>query len=146
MSSKSDSAILGRRVLASIPTERVLELVDHLDLRPAPGSAPVFLVPLRSLKQKRDVGAFVKTAPPATVSLLLEVIGQESLEVIIERLGDRSANPTFEELSSVSTALLEEGVDPGSLRAVCGHVVMSSFPAAGHCETLLRDVPALHID
>ena len=145
MSSKSDSTSLGRRVLGSIPADRILELVDQLDLRPTPGSSPVFLVPLRSLKQKRDVGAFIKSAPPATVALLLEVIGQESLEVIIERLGDRSANPSFEELSSVMLAMLEEGIDPIELRAVCGHVVMSSFPAAGHCEILLRDVPALQI-
>ena len=139
MSSKSDSTILGRRVLASIPTERVLELVDHLDLRPAPGSAPVFLVPLRSLKQKRDVGAFVKTAPPATISLLLEVIGQDALATIIDRLGDSSANPTYEQLSTVINSLLEEGGGVVELRAVCGHVIMSSFPAAPHCQQLLAD-------
>ena len=143
MSAKSDSTALGRRVLGSIPAERILELVDQLDLRPTPGSSPVFLVPLRSLKQKRDVGAFVKTAPPATVSLLLEVIGQEALEVIIDRLGDSSSNPSFEELSSVITALLSEGTDPVELQAVCGHVVMSQFPAAPHRERLLTEESAL---
>lgn len=143
MSTKSDSTALGRHVLGSIPAERILELVDQLDLRPTPGTSPVFLVPLRSLKQKRDVGAFVKSAPPATVSLLLEVIGQEALEVIIERLGDNSANPSFEELSTVITGLLTEGTDPVALQAVCGHVVMSQFPAAPHCERLLNELPAL---
>jgi hypothetical protein len=143
MSSKSDNTTLGRRVLASIPAERILDVVDQLDLRPSPGSAPVFLVPLRSLKQKRDVESFVRSAPPATVSLLLEVIGQDALATIIERLGDSSADPTYEELSTVMNALLSEGGDPVELRAVCGHVVMSSFPAAPHCQQLLSDNPAL---
>lgn len=143
MSSKSDNTTLGRRVLASMPAERILDVVDQLDLRPSPGSAPVFLVPLRSLKQKRDVKSFVTSAPPATVSLLLEVIGQDALATIIERLGDSSADPTYEELSTVMNALLSEGGDPVELRAVCGHVVMSSFPAAPHCQQLLSDNPAL---
>lgn len=143
MSSKSDSTVIGRRVLATIPSERVLDLVDQLDLRPSPGSAPVFLVPLRSLKQKRDVESFVKSAPPATISLLLEVIGQEALATIIERLGDSSGNPTYEELLTVMNSLLVDGGDPVELRAVCGHVVMSSFPAAPHCQQLLINHPDL---
>jgi hypothetical protein len=73
------------------------------------------------------------------VSLLLEVIGQDALATIIERLGDSSADPTYEELSTVMNALLSEGGDPVELRAVCGHVVMSSFPAAPHCQQLLSD-------
>lgn len=143
MSAKAESIATGRRVLGSIPADRVLELVDQLDLRPTPGTSPVFLVPLRSLKQKRDVASFVKSAPPATVSLLLEVIGQEALGVIIDRLGDSSSNPSFEELSSVMTALLAEGTDPVELQAVCGHVIMSGFPAAPHCLRLLDEEPSL---
>ena len=145
MSTKSNATDVARRTLATVPAADLLALVDQLDLRPAPGSSPILLVPLRSLKQRRDVAAFVKSAPQATASLLLEIIGRNELDQIIEALGENASEPTYEQLLAVIDARLAAGADPLEIRAVMGHVVSENFPAAPHCERIFteREVLAL---
>ena len=140
---RSEATDLGRKVLDAIPSSEILELVDELDLRPNRATPPMFLVPLRSLKQRRDVAAFAKSAPSATLSLLFELYGHEALNAIIEGLGDNSENPTYEQLHEVVTGLLGEGAPINEIRAVCAHVALAGFPAADHCARLLSDVPSL---
>jgi len=145
MSTKSNATELARKILGSVPANDVLSLVDQLDLRPTPGSSPVLLVPLRSLKQRRDVATFVKSAPLATASLLLEIIGHEELGQIIELLGENASQPTFEQLASAVDQRLASGADALEVRAVLGHVIAESFPAAPHCERLLEERPEVQL-
>jgi predicted solute-binding protein len=145
MSTKSNATELARKILGSVPANDVLSLVDQLDLRPTPGSSPVLLVPLRSLKQRRDVATFVKSAPVATASLLLEIIGHEELGQIIELLGENASQPTFDQLASAVDQRLTNGADALEVRAVLGHVIAESFPAAPHCERLLEERPELRL-
>jgi predicted solute-binding protein len=145
MSTKSNATELARKILASVPHEDLLSLVDQLDLRPTPGSSPVLLVPLRSLKQRRDVATFVKSAPLATASLLLEIIGHEELGQIIELLGENASQPTFEQLASAVDQRLASGADALEVRAVLGHVIAESLPAAPHCERLLEERPEVQL-
>jgi hypothetical protein len=145
MSTKSNATELARKIVASVPQEDLLSLVDQLDLRPTPGSSPVLLVPLRSLKQRRDVATFVKSTPLATASLLLEIIGHEELGQIIELLGENASQPTFDQLASAVDQRLASGADALEVRAVLGHVIAESFPAAPHCERLLEERPEVQL-
>jgi hypothetical protein len=105
----------------------------------------VLLVPLRSLKQRRDVATFVKSAPLATASLLLEIIGHEELGQIIELLGENASQPTFDQLASAVDQRLAKGADALEVRAVLGHVIAESFPAAPYCERLLEERPEVQL-
>ena len=145
MSTKSHSTDIARRALASIPSNDLLDLVDQLDLRPTPGSSPILLVPLRSLKQRRDVETFLRNVPLATASLLLEIIGHDVLGAIIEQLGEHASEPTFDQLADVVDGILSEGASAVEVRAVLGHVVAEGFPAAVHCEKLLAEREQLAI-
>ena len=145
MSTKSNATEVARKILASVPANDLLNLVDQLDLRPTPGSSPVLLVPLRSLKQRRAVATFVKSAPLATASLLLEIIGHDELNHVIELLGEHASQPTFDQLASAVDQRLTNGADALEVRAVLGHVIAESFPAAPHCERLLEERPELRL-
>ena len=123
MSTKSHTTDIARRTLASVGSANLLDLIDQLDLRPTPGSSPILLVPLRSLKQRRDVETFLRNVPLATASLLLEIIGHDILGAIIERLGDNASEPTFDQLAEVVDGLLAEGAGADEVRAVLGHVI-----------------------
>jgi hypothetical protein len=139
MSARSDATQLARRSLASLDASRVLGLVDQLDLRPAPGVNPVSLVPLKSLRQKRDVNVFAKTAPIASVALLLEVIGGDALEAVVEHLGDHAENPSLEQLTAAVTAAQSGDITSDEVLAMFAYAVVAEFPAAPHCRALLEE-------
>lgn len=136
---------LARRALNGLPATDVLRIVDQLDLRPSPQTPAVLLVPLRSLKQRRDVATFVRTAPVRTASFLLEVAGHEVLDTLIEKLGDAAEQPTFDQLASAVDDVLAQGADPALVRATLAHVAVEGFPARDHCLKLIeqRDVLSL---
>jgi hypothetical protein len=73
-----------------------------------------------------------------TTSFLLEVLGHEVLDAIIEHLGDSASEPTLEELTIAVDAVLTSGADPALVRGVLAHVVAENFPAAPHCLALLE--------
>ncbi len=131
-----------RAALLRIDPVTTLSAVDKLDLRAHAKVSAVVGVPLRQLKQRRDVTAFATTAPPAAVKALLELLAMQPLERIVQLLGDHSESPTYEELSSAVDQLLDDGsVD--DVVAVLAYAIGESFPAAAHCRRLFEERPAL---
>jgi hypothetical protein len=138
MSARSDAALLARSALATIDSSIVLGVVDKLDLRPTPGVNPVSLVPLKSLRQRRDVMTFARTAPVGSVSLMLEILSHDALERVVELLGENAENPTLEELDAAVTGALDADVPNAELLAMLAYAVVAPFSAAAHCRHLLE--------
>src|ERR1700735_917151 len=98
-----------RAALLKMNADYVLSVVDSLDLRANAKVSAVVGVPLRQFQQRRDVAAFVTTAPMAAARALLEVIAMAPLEKVIELLGDHAEHPNYEQLSTAIDQFLGEG-------------------------------------
>jgi hypothetical protein len=133
-----------RRAVARMDPEFVMGVVDSLQLQGAKVSAVVAL-PLRSLQKKRDVAAFASGAPIDAVSGLLELLSMESLEKIIEALGDHAEEPSYEQLSGAITALRGEQLSDDQLVAVLAFAIGHDFPAAPHCRQILSEDETLSL-
>jgi len=127
-----------RRAIAKMDADKVMHVVDALQLQGAKLSA-VVAVPLRSLQKKRDVAAFAAGAPIDAVSGLLELLAMEPLEKVIETLGDHADSPTYEQLSSAITSLRGETLGDDELVAVLAFAIGNDFPAAPHCRQILGE-------
>jgi hypothetical protein len=127
-----------RRAVAKMDPDFVMGVVDSLQLQGAKVSAVVAL-PLRSLQKKRDVAAFASGAPIDAVSGLLELLSMESLEKIIEALGDHAEAPSYEQLSVAISTLRGTQLSDDQLVAVLAFAIGHDFPAAPHCRQILGE-------
>jgi hypothetical protein len=131
-----------RRAIAKMDADKVMHVVDALQLQGAKLSA-VVAVPLRSLQKKRDVAAFAAGAPIDAVSGLLELLAMEPLEKVIETLGDHAESPNYEQLTSAIATLRGVTVSDDELVAVLAFAIGHDFPAAPHCRQILGEDEAL---
>lgn len=134
---------LWRRGLARLPGEALLERVDGLDLRPGARISPAVALPLRSLRDRRDVEEFVSHAPAPAVRALLESLVAPDLERIVELLGEHADHPSFDQLAAAVNALAAEGVSDDRRAALLAFAVAEQFAAAPHCRRLLAESPDL---
>ncbi len=134
---------LWRRGLARLPGEALLERVDGLDLRPGARISPAVALPLRSLRERRDVDEFVSHAPAPAVRALLESLVAPDLERIVELLGEHADHPSFDQLAAAMDVLAEEGVSDDRRAALLAFAVAEQFAAAPHCRRLLTEIPEL---
>lgn len=140
MSESESSALdVARRGLLRISDERILEIVDQLDLRAHTKVTAVIGIPLKRLQQSRDVSTFAVTAPSAAVRALLELVANDALERVVNQLGDEADNPSYEELSAALDALVGEGMSDDDVVSVLVTAISESFPAGGHCRRLLSE-------
>lgn len=135
----SNASAVVRAVLLKINPAQVLSVVDSLDLRANAKVSAVVGVPLRQLQQRRDVEAFVTSAPLAAVRALLEVIAMAPLEKVIELLGDHAEHPTFEQLATAIDQFLGAGGSVDDALSVLAHAIGEDFPAAGQCRQLISE-------
>jgi hypothetical protein len=135
----SNASIIVRAALLKINPEHVLGVVDSLDLRANAKVSAVVGVPLRQLQQRRDVEAFVASAPMAAARALLEVIAMAPLEKIIELLGDHAEHPSFEQLSAAIDQFLDAGGSTDDALSVLAYAIGDAFPAAGQCRQLISE-------
>jgi hypothetical protein len=148
----SNATVVVRAALLKIDSAHVLNVVDSLDLRANAKVSPVVGVPLRQLQQRRDVEAFVASAPMAAARALLEVIAMTPLEKVIELLGDHAEHPTYEQLSAAIDQFLVEGGSSDDALSVLAYAIGDGFPAAAQCRQLisereefaLPEVPEMH--
>lgn len=134
---------LWRRGLARLPGEALLERVDGLDLRPGARISPAVALPLRSLRERRDVPEFVSHAPAPAVRALLESLVAPDLERIVELLGEHADRPSFDQLAAAVDAMAAEGVSDNRRAALLAFAIAEQFAAAPHCRRLLRESPEL---
>lgn len=140
MSEHDASALeLARRGLLRISDERILDVVDSLDLRAHAKVTAVIGVPLKRLQQSRDVTAFAVSAPSAAVRALLELVATDGLERVVTQLGDAADSPTYDELSEALEALIAAGMSDDDVISVLVTAISEGFPAAGHCRRLLSE-------
>ena len=140
MSEHDDSALdLARRGLLGISDERILAVVDELDLRAHTKVTAVIGVPLKRLQQSRDVTAFAVGAPSAAVRALLELVATDGLERVVAQLGDVADSPSYDELSGALDALIALGMSDDDVIGVLVTAISEGFPAAGHCRRLLNE-------
>lgn len=136
---------VARRGLLRISDERILAVVDELDLRAHTKVTAVIGVPLKRLQQSRDVAAFAVGAPSAAVRALLELVAGAGLERVVTQLGDAAESPSYDELSAALDALLAEGMSDDDVIGVLVTAISEGFPAAGHCRRLLAERDAWHL-
>jgi hypothetical protein len=135
----SNSTVVVRAALLKIDSAHVLDVVDSLDLRANAKVSAVVGVPLRQLQQRRDVEAFVTSAPMAAARALLEVIAMAPLEKVIELLGDHAEHPTYEQLSTAIDEFLEAGGSSDDALSVLAYAIGDAFPAAAQCRQLISE-------
>lgn len=135
----SNPSIIVRAALLKINPEQVLTVVDALDLRANAKVSAVVGVPLRQLQQRRDVEAFVTSAPIAATRALLEVIAMAPLEKIIELLGDHAEHPTYEQLSAAVDQFLDGGGSLDDALSILAYAIGEAFPAAAQCRRLISE-------
>jgi hypothetical protein len=135
----SNATVVVRAALLKINPEHVLSFVDSLDLRANAKVSAVVGVPLRQLQQRRDVEAFVTSAPMAAARALLEVIAMAPLEKVIELLGDHAEHPTYEQLSAAIDEFLEAGGSTDDALSVLAYAIGDAFPAAAQCRRLISE-------
>jgi hypothetical protein len=148
----SNAPTVVRAALLKFDPEYVLSVVDSLDLRANAKVSAVVGVPLRQLQQRRDVEAFVASAPTPAARALLEVIAMAPLEKVIELLGDHAEHPTYEQLSVAIDQFLEVGGTTDDALSVLAYAIGDEFPAAAQCRQLiaerevfaLPEVPEMH--
>jgi len=116
-----------------------LAALDALDLRAQSRVSAVVGVPLRQLRQKRDVTAFAISAPHAAVTALLELLAQPTLDAVVEELGDHADHPSYDQLVAAIDTLSVAGTSDEDLVALLCLAVGESFPAAAHCRRLLAE-------
>jgi hypothetical protein len=110
-----------------------------LDLRANAKVSAVVGVPLRQFQQRRDVEAFVTSAPMAAARALLEVIAMAPLEKVIELLGDHAEHPTYEQLSAAIDQFLDGGGSSDDALSVLAYAIGEAFPAAAQCRRLISE-------
>jgi len=130
-----------RRGLLKVSAEKILEVVDSLDLRPGARISAVVGIPLRNLQQKRDVATFCSSAPIAAVRGMLELLSLEPLQAIIDALGDNAETPNFDQLSAGVDTIIANGATTDDVVALLAFAVAEEFPAAPHCRKLLEESP-----
>jgi hypothetical protein len=135
----SNASVVVRAALLKIDPANVLSVVDSLDLRANAKVSAVVGVPLRQLQQRRDVEAFVTSAPMAAARALLEVIAMSPLERVIELLGDHAEHPTYEQLSAAIDQFLETGGSTDDALSVLAYAIGDAFPAAAQCRRLISE-------
>jgi hypothetical protein len=135
----SNATVVVRAAILKFDSQKVLSVVDSLDLRANAKVSAVVGVPLRQLQQRRDVEVFATSAPAAAVRALLEVIAMAPLEKIIVLLGDHSEHPTFEQLSGAIDQFLAEGGSSDDAVSVLAYAIGDAFPASSHCRRLLSE-------
>jgi hypothetical protein len=148
----SNAPLVVRATLLKLDPAKVLAIVDSLDLRANAKVSAVVGVPLRQLQQRRDVEAFVTSAPMAAARALLEVMAMTPLEAVIELLGDHAEHPTFEQLSTAIDQFLGDGGSIDDALSVLAYAIGEGFPAAAQCRQLiserdefsLPEVPEMH--
>jgi hypothetical protein len=135
----SNASVVVRAALLKIDPASVLSVVDSLDLRANAKVSAVVGVPLRQLQQRRDVEAFVTSAPMAAARALLEVIALAPLEKVIELLGDHAEHPTYEQLSAAIDQFLDTGGSTDDALSVLAYAIGDAFPAAAQCRRLISE-------
>jgi hypothetical protein len=140
MSSPRYRKAVAAAALRNFEPVEVLELVDQLDLRAQPGQSPLALIPFRSLKQKRNIDAFLDTAPADAIITLLEVLVHEALEEVVEKLGDHAERPSLDQLRAAVDELADD-FTPAYLAGTMAVAISGEFPAAPHCRDLLIERP-----
>jgi hypothetical protein len=135
----SNATVVVRAALLKINPAHVLSFVDSLDLRANAKVSAVVGVPLRQLQQRRDVEAFVTSAPMAAARALLEVIAMAPLEKVIELLGDHAEHPTYEQLSAAIDEFLDAGGSTDDALSVLAYAIGDAFPAAAQCRRLISE-------
>lgn len=141
-SSRATSTLV-RAALLKVDPAAALRALDAIDLGTRAKVSPVIGVPLRQLRQRRDVANFAATAPLAAVRALIEVLAVAPLERVVELLGAHATSPTFEQLDASVEELLATGGTVDDVVAVLAYAVAESFPAAAHCRRLFEERPAL---
>jgi hypothetical protein len=135
----SNATVVVRAALLKMNPAQVLSVVDSLDLRANAKVSAVVGVPLRQLQQRRDVEAFVTSAPIAAARALLEVIAMAPLEKVIELLGDHAEHPTYEQLSAAIEEFLDTGGSTDDALSVLAYAIGDAFPAAAQCRRLISE-------
>ena len=135
----SNGHVLLRRALLFCGTDRVLALVEQLNLQPTAGVDILVVAPLRLLKKSRALATFAAGAPMGAIRLLAELLSQDALERVVTLLDDSSNDPSFEELSDAVGHLADEGVAPEVVATMLVFAVVSEVPAAPHCQRLLEE-------
>jgi hypothetical protein len=138
--SNSDIEILRRSFLKFGP-EVILDVVDQLDLRASSQLKAVVGIPLRTLQQKRDTVNFATTAPVPALTGLLEVMSHDTLDRVVDVLGDNAELPTKDQLSDAIAVVQGEGVDDNRVVALLAFAIANEFPAGPHCVSLLEERP-----
>ena len=134
-----------RRGLLKIDSERVLSVVDSLDLRASNKVSPVVGVPLRNLQQRRDVVAFATSAPIVAVRAVLELLAVGPLDQVVAALGESADDPSFEELAAALDAMIAEGITTDDVVALLTFAIGEGFPASAHCRRLLEEREGLEL-
>jgi hypothetical protein len=135
----SNANTVMRAALLKMDAHHVLGVADTLDLRANARVSPVVGVPLRQLQQRRDVEAFVASAPVPAIRGLLEVIALSPLEKVIDLLGDHAESPNYEQLATAIDEFLQGGGSVDDALSVLAFAIGESFPAAAHCRRLLAE-------
>ncbi len=128
-----------RRSFIKFGPEVVLDVVDQLDLRSSSQLKAVVGIPLRNLQQKRDTINFATTAPVPALTGMLEVMAHETLDRVVDVLGDNAELPTKEQLSDAIATVQGEGVDDNHVVALLAFAIANEFPAGPHCVALLEE-------
>jgi hypothetical protein len=136
-----------RRAYLRMDDDFIMEAVDSLDLRGGAKISAVVGMPLRTLQSKRDVTTFALSAPPAALMGLLELLAYETLQHVIDALGDHAENPTFDQLSEALASVATAGTSTDAQIALLAFAIGEEFPAAPHCRRLFdeRDDYALPV-
>lgn len=132
-----------RRALLRISDATVLAAVDSLDLRARVKISAVVGMPLRTLRQRRDVTAFAVTAPLPAVKGLVELLSMVPLEQVIAALGDHADAPSYDQLAAAVDQLQANGSTDDDIVALLTFAISEEFAAAPHCRRLLEERPAL---
>lgn len=133
-----------RRGLLKISDATVLATVDSLNLKGTRLQAIVG-IPLRTLRQRRDVATFATTAPIAAVMGLLELLALAPLERVVEALGDHADAPSYEQLSGALDGLILNGATTDDVVALLTFAIGEAFPAAPHCRRFLEEREELQL-
>jgi len=130
-----------RRCFIKFGPEVVLDVVDQLDLRSSSQLKAVVGIPLRTLQQKRDTVNFATTAPVPALMGMLEVMAHETLDRVVDVLGENAELPTKDQLSDAIATVQSEGADDMRIVALLAFAIANEFPASPHCVALLSERP-----
>ena len=138
----SDSTVndVLRRILVTSDPELILSTVDQMDFR-AQRVSPAVALPMRKLQEQRDVVAFAASAPVPALEAMIQVMALETLEHVVEALGEHAEHPSLEQLRDALSAVRAAGAPQTALLCVLGLAIAEQFPAARHCRTLIDEDP-----